>query len=124
MCWRSAARAINSPSERLENSAVRAIFKMTAADLRNLLERIQTWPEEAQNELVAVASQIESELRDNEYKATRDELQVIDDAMASLDAGEVAADSVGSSQDGLSADAEPSPRHARPCAGHPRPSFS
>ena len=66
---------------------------MTAADLRNLLERIQTWPEEAQNELVAVASQIESELRDNEYKATRDELQVIDAAMASLDAGEFASDS-------------------------------
>ena len=66
---------------------------MTAADLRNLLERIQTWPEEAQNELVAVASQIESELRDNEYMATPDELQVIDDAMASLDAGEFAADS-------------------------------
>ena len=66
---------------------------MTAADLRNLLERVQTWPEEAQNELVAVASQIESELRDNEYVATQDELQVIDDAMASLDAGEFAADS-------------------------------
>jgi hypothetical protein len=66
---------------------------MTPADLRNLLERIQTWPEEAQNELVAVASQIESELRDNEYKATRDELQVIDAAMASLDAGEFASDS-------------------------------
>jgi hypothetical protein len=65
---------------------------MTAADLRNLLERVQTWPEEAQNELVAVAVQIESELQGNEYIATRDELQVIDDAMASLDAGEFAAD--------------------------------
>ena len=51
---------------------------MTAADLRNLLERIRTWPEEAQNELVAVAVQIESELQGNEYRATRDELQVID----------------------------------------------
>jgi hypothetical protein len=66
---------------------------MTAADLRNLLERIRTWPEEAQNELVAVAVQIESELQGNEYRATRDELQVIDDATASLDAGEFATDS-------------------------------
>jgi hypothetical protein len=42
---------------------------MTAADLKNLLERIQTWPEEAQNELVAVAAQIESELQGGEYMA-------------------------------------------------------
>ena len=66
---------------------------MTAADLKNLLERIQTWPEEAQNELVAVAAQIESELQGGEYMATRDELQVIDDAIASLDAREFSADS-------------------------------
>jgi hypothetical protein len=45
------------------------IFEMTAADLKNLLERIQTWPEEAQNELVAVAAQIESELQGGEYMA-------------------------------------------------------
>jgi len=65
---------------------------MTAADLKNLLERIQTWPEEAQNELVAVAAQIESELQGDGYTATQNELQVIDEAMASLDAGEFATD--------------------------------
>ncbi len=64
---------------------------MTAADLKNLLERIQTWPEEAQNELVA--AQIESELQGDGYTATQNELQVIDEAMASLDAGEFATDS-------------------------------
>ena len=63
---------------------------MTAADLKNLLERIQTWPEEAQNELVA--AQIESELQGDGYTATQNELQVIDEAMASLDAGEFATD--------------------------------
>jgi hypothetical protein len=65
---------------------------MTVAELKTLLERVRTWPEEAQNELVAVANQIESELRGNEYTATVDELRVIDAATASLDAGEFATD--------------------------------
>ena len=65
---------------------------MTLAEIKNLLERVQTWPEEAQNELVAIANQIESELRGDEYAATVDELQVIDAAMASLDASESATD--------------------------------
>jgi hypothetical protein len=62
------------------------------SDLKNLLERARTWPEEAQNELVAVANQIESELKGDEYIASREELQIIDAAMASIDAGEVATD--------------------------------
>ena len=65
---------------------------MTASELKNLLERVQTWPEEAQDELVAVANQIEPELRSNEYVATPDELRIIDAAMASLDAGEFVTD--------------------------------
>ncbi len=65
---------------------------MTTTDLKNLLERVQTWPEEAQDELVAVANQIESELQGQDYLATREELQIIDAAMASIDAGEAATD--------------------------------
>jgi hypothetical protein len=68
------------------------IFSMTTADLKNLLERIKTWPEEALDELVAVANQIESELQTQDYLATREELQVIDAAMAAIDSGEVATD--------------------------------
>jgi len=64
---------------------------MTATELKDLLERVRTWPEEAQNELVAVASQIESELQGN-YVATHEELEAIDAAIASLDAGECASD--------------------------------
>jgi predicted transcriptional regulator len=64
---------------------------MTGTELKNLLERIQAWPEEAQNELVAVADLIESELR-SDYSASREELQAIDAAMASIDAGEFATD--------------------------------
>jgi hypothetical protein len=65
---------------------------MTTTDLKNLLERVQAWPEEAQDELVAVANQIESELQGREYLATREELRILDDAMASIDSGEVATD--------------------------------
>jgi len=65
---------------------------MTTTDLKNLLERIQTWPEEAQDELVAVANQIESELQGRDYLATREELRIIDAAMAAIDGGEVATD--------------------------------
>jgi hypothetical protein len=65
---------------------------MTTTDIRNLLERVQTWPEEAQDGLVAVANQIESELQGRDYFATREELQIIDAAMASIDGGEVATD--------------------------------
>ena len=64
---------------------------MTATELKDLLERIRAWPEEAQNELVAVANQIESELQ-GDYVATREELEAIDAAIASLDAGEFASD--------------------------------
>lgn len=66
-------------------------FAMTT-DLKNLLERVWTWPEEAQDELVAVANQIESELQGGDYFATREELQIIDAAMASIDGGDTATD--------------------------------
>lgn len=66
-------------------------FPMTASEIKDLLERIETWPEEAQNELVAVANQIESDLR-GDYFATRDELEVIDAAIAAIDAGQIATD--------------------------------
>jgi hypothetical protein len=65
---------------------------MTTSDLKSLLERVQTWPEEAQDELVAVANQIESELQGRDYLATREELRIIDAAMAAIDGGEVATD--------------------------------
>ena len=65
---------------------------MTATELKDLLERVQSWPEEAQDELVADENQIESELRGRDYLATREELQIIDAAIASIDAGDVATD--------------------------------
>jgi hypothetical protein len=65
---------------------------MTKTDLKDLLERVQAWPEEAQDELVAVVNQIESELQGNEYVASQEELQIIDAAIASIDGGDFATD--------------------------------
>jgi hypothetical protein len=65
---------------------------MSVSDLKDLLERARTWPEEAQDELVAVANQIERELQGRDYHATQEELRIIDAAMASIDAGEIATD--------------------------------
>ena len=65
---------------------------MTRTDLKELLERVQTWPEAAQDELVVVANQIESELQGGDYVATQEELRIIDAATASIDSGEAATD--------------------------------
>jgi len=65
---------------------------MTATDLKELMERVRSWPEEAQNELAAVANQIERELHGGDYVSSREELQIIDDAIASIDSGEFAAE--------------------------------
>ena len=67
-------------------------FTMPLTDLKALLERVQTWPEAAQDELVAVINQIESELQGRDYVATQQELRIIDAAMASIDGGETASD--------------------------------
>ncbi len=63
---------------------------MTSDELKTLLERVQSWPEAAQDELVAVANQIENEWLGGDYVATDEELCIIDAAIASIDAGEFA----------------------------------
>lgn len=63
---------------------------MAVPDLRDLLHRAQSWPEEAQNELMAVANEIENELSGGEYLASREELKIIDAAATAVDGGEVA----------------------------------
>jgi hypothetical protein len=64
---------------------------MTTKQLKNLLERAETWPEEDQNELAEVARDIEAR-RSGVYYATPEELAAIDEATAELDRGEVAGD--------------------------------
>lgn len=65
---------------------------MTASDLKSLLERVQSWPEAAQDELVSVAMEIETELEARDYVASQEDLRIIDAAMASIDAGDLASE--------------------------------
>jgi hypothetical protein len=64
---------------------------MTTKQLKTLLERAETWPEEDQNELAEVARDIEAR-RTGVYHATPEELAAIDEATAELDRGEVASE--------------------------------
>lgn len=62
------------------------------SDLKAVIDRAESWPEAAREELVSIAEQIETELKAKEYLASADELRVVDAAMASLDQGEQASD--------------------------------
>jgi hypothetical protein len=61
---------------------------MTKDQVKAVLERVPTWPEDQQQELAEVALEIEAELAGVEYDATPDELAAIDEGLA----GEVASE--------------------------------
>lgn len=48
--------------------------------LKELIGRAETWPEEAQDELLQLAEFIEHELSGEPYHASTDELRAIDEA--------------------------------------------
>lgn len=51
---------------------------MTIAALKEILQRVETWPKEAQEELAEIALEIEAALRGGTYHATPEELEGID----------------------------------------------
>ncbi|HLH51767.1 MAG TPA: hypothetical protein VKV96_20680 [Roseiarcus sp.] len=59
--------------------------------LKELVERAETWPETAQAELVEIAREIEGELAGS-YAATAEELRALDEALASVERGEIASE--------------------------------
>jgi hypothetical protein len=59
--------------------------------MKELLERVASWPEEDIEKLEDAARQIEA-WRTGEYHATEEELRAIDEAIAELDRGEVASE--------------------------------
>jgi hypothetical protein len=65
---------------------------MMTLTAKQLLEQLESWPPEDQEELAEYARQIEAR-RAGVYHATPEELQAIDEATAELDRGEVASDS-------------------------------
>lgn len=61
---------------------------MTKDQVKAVLERVPTWPEDRQQELAELALEIEAELVGAEYGATLDELAAIDEGLAGEAASE------------------------------------
>jgi hypothetical protein len=61
---------------------------MTKEQVKVILERVSTWPEDRQRELVEVALEIEAELAGVGYEATPNELAAIDEGLAGEAASE------------------------------------
>jgi hypothetical protein len=61
---------------------------MTKEQVKAVLERVPTWPEDWQQELAELALEIEAELAGAGYEATPDELAAIDGGLAGEAASE------------------------------------
>jgi hypothetical protein len=61
---------------------------MTKDQVKAVLERIPTWPEDRQQELAGVALEIEAQLAGDEYEATPEELAAIDEGFSGEPASE------------------------------------
>ena len=61
---------------------------MTKDQVKAVLERVPTWPEDQQQELAEIALEIEAELAGAGYDATPDELGAIDEGLAGEAASE------------------------------------
>ncbi len=61
---------------------------MTKDQVRAVLERVPTWPEDRQQELAELALEIEAELASAFYEATPDELTAIDEGLTGEAASE------------------------------------
>jgi hypothetical protein len=61
---------------------------MTRDQVKAVLERVRSWPEDRQQELADIALEIEAELAGAEYKATPDELAAIDEGLSGEAASE------------------------------------
>jgi hypothetical protein len=55
---------------------------MTKDEVKAILARVPTWPEDRQQQLVEIALEIEAELAGAEYDATPDELTAIDEGLS------------------------------------------
>ena len=65
---------------------------MTAKVLKDVLERVAAWPEEAQQELAEIALEIDAELSGGSYHATANELRGIDRGLKAAREGRFASD--------------------------------
>jgi predicted transcriptional regulator len=64
---------------------------MTAKVLTDALERVETWPEEAQEELAGIAIEMDAALKDGAWHPTAEELAGIDRGLRAAERGHFAA---------------------------------
>jgi hypothetical protein len=60
-------------------------------EVKHVLSRVAYWPEDDQDELAQIALEIEAR-RHGVYRATPEELQAIDEALAAVARGDIASD--------------------------------
>jgi hypothetical protein len=65
---------------------------MTTKALKDVLERVESWPQEAQEELAAIAREMDVELAGGVYHATPEELLGIDRGLKAAEEGRFATD--------------------------------
>jgi hypothetical protein len=58
--------------------------------LKAVLDRAETWPQWAQDDLAELAREIDGQVSAGTHRATREELEKIDEALAAVRRGEVA----------------------------------
>ena len=61
---------------------------MTKDQVKAILERVPTWPDDRQHELAELALEIEAELAGADYEATPEELVAIDEGLSGEPANE------------------------------------
>lgn len=59
-------------------------------NLRDVLARVERWPDWAQEALAEIAADMDREVRAGTYRATETELRKIDEAIAAVRRGEIA----------------------------------
>lgn len=65
---------------------------MIRAVLEELLERVSTWPEKAQEELAVLIADVGASHLGNEYELTADDLAALDRSLADVEAGRLVDD--------------------------------
>jgi predicted transcriptional regulator len=65
---------------------------MTAKALQEAMQRVESWPEAAQEELAEIAFEIDAALKGETYRATPEELEGIDRGLKAANEGRFATD--------------------------------
>jgi hypothetical protein len=65
---------------------------VTAKALQEAMQRVESWPEDAQEELAEIAFEIDAALRGETYRATPEELEGIDRGLKAAKEGRFATD--------------------------------